>query len=154
MASNNQSENEKKEPVNFQTLHALAGRIKDGTFGEIIDDWRWIFSYSFKYKGAIFFYTVLGIVSTSLGLVSSIASKYLIDIITGYKREQLAVMIAVMIGSSIFNLTFSSVIKRISARLSIFINNDIQADIYDKIMDSDWLSMSVYSNGDIMNSFK
>ena len=128
MAANN--ENEKKEPVNFQSLHALAGRIKDGTFGEIIDDWKWIFSYSLKYKGAIFFYTVLGIVSTSLGLVSSVASKYLIDIITGYKREQLALMIAVMIGSSIFNLTFSSFIKRISARLSIYINNDIQADIY------------------------
>ena len=153
MASNNTSDHENKQSVNFQSLHTLAGRIKDGTFGEIIDDWKWIFSYSIRYKGAILFYTILGIVSTSLGLISSIASKYLIDIITGYKTEQLGMMIAIMIGSSIFNLTFSSVIKRISARLNIYINNDIQADIYDKIMDSDWLSMSVYSNGDIMNRF-
>ena len=148
-----QSQEEQNRNSAFRSLDTLFGRIKDGTFGEIIDDWKWIFSYSFKYKGAIFFYTVLGIVSTSLGLVSSVASKYLIDIITGYKTEQLAVMLAVMIGSAVFNLTFRNVINRISTRLSIYINNDIQADIFDKIIDSDWLAMSKYSNGDIMNRF-
>ena len=101
MASNNTSDHENKQPVNFQSLHTLAGRVKDGTFGEIIDDWKWIFSYSIRYKGAILFYTILGIVSTSLGLISSIASKYLIDIITGYKTEQLGMMIAIMTGSRV-----------------------------------------------------
>ena len=62
-------------------------------------------------------------------------------------------MISVMVGSSIFMLVFKSVISRISAKLSIYINNDIQADIFDKIIDSDWLSMSKFSNGDIMNRF-
>ena len=153
MSSVQQSDFEKKQNAGFQSIRILAGRIKDGTFGEIIEDWKWIFSYSIKYKGAIIFYTLMGIVSTSLGLISSIASKYLIDIITGYKTEKLALMIAVMIGSSVFNLTFSSFIKRISAKLSVYINNDIQADIFDKIIDSDWLAMSRYSNGDIMNRF-
>ena len=153
MSSVQPSDLEKKQNAGFQSIRILAGRIKDGTFGEIIEDWKWIFSYSIKYKGAIIFYTLMGIVSTSLGLISSIASKYLIDIITGYKTEKLAFMIAVMIGSSVFNLTFSSFIKRISAKLSVYINNDIQADIFDKIIDSDWLAMSRYSNGDIMNRF-
>ena len=153
MSAVQQSDFEKKQNAGFQSIRILAGRIKDGTFGEIIEDWKWIFSYSIKYKGAIIFYTLMGIVSTSLGLISSIASKYLIDIITGYKTEKLAFMIAVMIGSSVFNLTFSSFIKRISAKLSVYINNDIQADIFDKIIDSDWLAMSRYSNGDIMNRF-
>ena len=27
----------------FQSLHILKNRWKDGTFGEILDDWRWIF---------------------------------------------------------------------------------------------------------------
>ena len=148
-----QSQEEQNRNSAFRSLDTLFGRIKDGTFGEIIDDWKWIFTYSARYKGAIAFYTLLGIVSTSLGLVSSVASKYLIDIITGYKTEQLAVMLAVMIGSAVFNLTFRNVINRISTRLSIYINNDIQADIFDKIIDSDWLAMSKYSNGDIMNRF-
>ena len=148
-----QSQDEKNRNSAFRSLDTLFSRIKDGTFGEIIDDWKWIFSYSIRYKGAIAFYTLLGIVSTSLGLISSIASKYLIDIITGYKTEQLSLMIAVMLGSSIFSMTFKSVISRISVKLSIYINNDIQADIFDKIIDSDWLAMSKYSNGDIMNRF-
>ena len=60
------------------SLQILIGRWKDGTFGEILDDWKWIFSYSIRYKGAIAFYVILGILSTSLGLVGSVASKYLI----------------------------------------------------------------------------
>ncbi len=137
----------------FRSLDTLIGRWKDGTFSEIIDDWRWIFSYSKKYKWAILFYTVLGIVSTSFGLVSSVASKYLIDIVTGYQTDKLAMLLFIMIGSSLFSLLFSCVISRISARLSIFINNDIQADIFDQIIDADWLSLSGYSYGDILNRF-
>ena len=137
----------------FQTLHTLRGRVKDGTFGEILDDWKWIFSYSKKYKGAIVFYTILGIVSTTLGLISSIFSMYLIDMITGRQPGQIPKMLFIMIGSAVFSLVFSSLISRISARLSIYINNDIQADIFDQILDADWLAASKYSNGDIMNRF-
>ena len=146
-------QNEQNTYSSFRSIDTLIKRKKDGTFSEIIDDWKWIFSYSGRYKGAILFYTILGIISTSLGLVSSIVSKYLIDIITGYRSDKLGILIAVMIGSSLFGLAFNSIISRISARLSIDINNDIQADIFDKIMDSDWLAMSKYSNGDIMNRF-
>ena len=101
----------------------LLRRWKEGTFGEILDDWRWILSYSKKYKGAILFYTLLGIASSSFGIVSSVAGKYLIDIVTGYQTDKLALLIGVMVGSSLFSLLFSSVISRSSARLSIFINN-------------------------------
>lgn len=139
--------------ISFESLDILISKWKEGTFSEIIDDWKWIFSYSKRYKGAIVFYTVLGILSTSLGLVSSVASKYLIDIITGYQMDKLGVMIALMVGSSVFSLVFSSVINRISTKLSIYINNDIQADIFDKIVDADWLEINKYSNGDVLNRF-
>ena len=32
--------------LGFESLDILIGRWKDGTFSEIIDDWKWIFSYS------------------------------------------------------------------------------------------------------------
>ena len=136
-----------------KSVSTLISRWKDGTFGEIIDDWKWIFSYSKRYKGAIAFYTILGVVSSSMGLVSSIAGKYLIDIITGRQTDRLWLLIAIMVGSSLSGVLFNSIISRISARLSIFINQDIQADIFDKIIDADWLSINSYSNGDIMNRF-
>ena len=50
-------ENQTNKGISFESLDILIGRWKDGTFSEIIDDWKWIFSYSKKYKGAIVFYT-------------------------------------------------------------------------------------------------
>lgn len=143
----------KQESATFASLETLAARWKDGTFREIIDDWKWIFTYSARYKFAIVFYVFLGIFSTTMGLVSSVASKYLIDIITGYQTSKLAILIIVMVGSSVVSLALDSVLSRITTRLSIYINNDIQADIFDKIVDADWLSLSRYSNGDVLNRF-
>ena len=139
--------------VFFQSLHKLRMSLKDGTFKEILDDWRWIFTYSKRYKGAILFYILLGIFSTSFGLVASVASKYMIDIITGYQTDKLGIFIALTVGGAAFSLLFSSLIKRITARLSININNDIQADIFDQIIDVDWKAINAYSNGDILNRF-
>lgn len=143
----------KSKNISFESLEKLLGSIRDGTISEIIDDWKWIFSYSKKYKFAIAFYVLLGMFSTTMGLVSSVASKYLIDIITGYRMEKLPLLIFIMVGSSLFSLAFDSIIGRISVKLTIDINNDIRSDIFDKILDADWLKLSGYSNGDILNRF-
>ena len=145
--------NTKSRILRFESMEILLSRWREGTFSEIIDDWRWIFGYSARYKGAIFFYIVLGLVSTSLGLVSSIATKYLIDIITGFKTDRLAELIVIMVGSGVFSLVFDNMVNRISTRLSVDINNDIQADIFDQIIDADWQALSQFRNGDILNRF-
>lgn len=145
--------NEKVNSTSFESLDILIRRWREGTLKEILDDWRWIFSYSLRYKGAIAFYLVLGIFSTTMGLVGSIAGKYLIDIITGYQTSKLWIMVSIMVGSSVFSLVFGSLISRITAKLNIDINNDIQADIFDKIIDADYMAINQYSNGDVLNRF-
>jgi len=137
----------------FNTLHTLTQRWREGSFHEIIDDWKWIFTYSRRYKLAIVFYVFLGVFSTSFSMVASIASKYMIDIITGYQTSRLGLLAALMLGSAGFSLLFSSLISRITAKLSIDINNDIQADIFDQIVDVDWKAINAYSSGDILNRF-
>ena len=145
--------NEKVNSTSFESLDILIRRWREGTLKEILDDWRWIFSYSLRYKGAIAFYLVLGIFSTTMGLVGSIAGKYMIDIITGYQSSKLWIMVSIMVGSSVFGLVFGSLISRITAKLNIDINNDIQADIFDKIIDADYMAINQYSNGDVLNRF-
>ncbi len=145
--------NQNEENAAFRSLSILYNRWKEGTFEEIIDDWKWIFSYSKRYKGTILFYTILGITSSSLALVSGVVSKYVIDIVTGYKTEKLGMLIALMVGSAMFSLVFGSVLNRVSTKLQLRIHHEIQADIFDKIMDSDWLSISNYRSGDILNRF-
>ena len=137
----------------FQSLSELKRRWKEGTFGEIVDDWKWIFTYSVRYKKAIAFYIVLGIISTSLGLVSSVIGKYLIDIVTGYQTDKLWVLIVMGVGSSLFSLVIGNYLGRLTLKLGIFINNDIQGDIFDKIIDADWREISKFSNGDVLNRF-
>lgn len=145
--------NEKVNSTSFESLDILIRRWREGTLKEILDDWRWIFSYSLRYKGAIAFYLLLGIFSTTMGLVGSIAGKYLIDIITGYQTSKLWIMVSIMVGSSVFSLVFGSLISRITAKLNIDINNDIQADIFDKIIDADYMAINQYTNGDVLNRF-
>ena len=136
-----------------QFVQALLNKLDDGTFSEFFDDWKWIFSYSRKYKWIIVFYTILGILSTTLGLVSSVVSKYMIDIITGYQVSKLWLLALIMVFSTVFSLVFSSLVSRFSTKLTIFVNNDIQSSIFDKIIDADWLSLSKYANGDLLNRF-
>ena len=145
--------NEKVNSTSFESLDILLRKWREGTIKEVLDDWKWIFSYSLRHKGAIAFYLILGIFSTTMGLVGSIAGKYLIDIITGYQTTKLWIMVSIMVGSSVFGLIFGSLISRITTKLNIAINNDIQSDIFDKIIDADWMAINRYSNGDVLNRF-
>ena len=137
----------------FDFLNIMVGRVNDGTFTEIIDDWKWIFGYSARYKGAIFFYVVMGIISTTMGIASTIITKYLIDIVTGYQKEKLPVLVLLMLVSSVFGLATKSLISRISAKISTYIYTDIKSDIFEKVIDADWLALGRFSNGDILNRF-
>ena len=136
-----------------ESLQQLLNKIDDGTFSSFIDDWKWIFSYSKRYKKVIAFYLILGIFSSTLGLVSSVVSKHLIDIIVGKKLDQLWVLVFMMVFSTVFSLVFSSVISRLSLKISIDVGNDIQADIFSQIIDAKWLELNKYPNGDLLNRF-
>lgn len=141
---------EKHQP---SLLKRLIDSLGDGTYQEFIRDWKWIFSYSKKYWKIVLFYTVLGIVSSTLSLVSAVISKYSIDIITGYKTDKIALLITLMVGSMAFSLIFSSLVSRFSLKLDIYVHNDIQAEVFDRILDADWASLSGYPNGDLLNRF-
>ena len=136
-----------------ESLQQLLNKIDDGTFSTFIDDWKWIFSYSKRYKKVIAFYLILGIFSSTLGLVSSVVSKHLIDIIVGKKLDQLWILVFMMVFSTVFSLVFSSVIGRLSLKISIDVGNDIQADIFSQIIDAKWLELNKYPNGDLLNRF-
>ena len=110
-----------------ESLQGILDKVNDDTFSSFRDDWIWIFSYSKRHKKAICLYLLLGILSTTLGLISSVASKYLIDIIVGRKLDQLWVLVLMMGFSTVFSLVFSGLVSRLSLKISIDVGNDIQA---------------------------
>ncbi|MBQ7172951.1 MAG: ABC transporter ATP-binding protein [Clostridia bacterium] len=136
-----------------ETLQTFINKRYDGTFKEFIGDWKWIFSFSKKYKGIIFLYTVIGIFSSTLSLGAAWLSKMLINIIVGKEVDKLWLLIGSMVGMTIFSLVFSSINSRIFTRVSIYVNNDIQGAIFDRIIDARWKELSKYPSGDLLNRF-
>ena len=139
--------------IKSDALQALLNKRSEGAMEEFISDWKWIFGYSKKYKWAIVIYTLVGIVSSSLGIGASVLTKYVIDVIVNKKIDQLWLLACLMIFSTVFSLIFSSVVSRLSAKISIYVNNDIRANIFEKIMDAEWLSLNKYESGDVLNRF-
>ena len=139
--------------IQSSTLNQLKKRWKEGTFGEIFEDWKWIFSYSKRFKGSIAVYTLLGLSSSTLGLVSAVASKFLVDVVIGHKTDQLWLAALVMAGSALLSLAVSNLSGRISQKLEVDMTNVIRADVFDSVMDAGWQSLNQFSNGDILNRF-
>jgi len=136
-----------------QSWHMLKTKLRDGTLHEVFDDWKWILRYTARYRGRIVLYTLLGILSSTLGLAGSVAGKYLIDIITGMQTQRLLFFGCFMIGTALASLVIGCIVDRLSARLTADIGNDVQADLFARVLDADWLSVSRYASGDLVSRF-
>ena len=136
-----------------EAIQTIFNHLSDGTFSEFLDDWKWIFSFSSRYKLIIFFYTLVGIFGSTLSLGSAYVGRILINIVVGQEREKLGLLIGIMLGSTAFSLILGAVNSRIFTRISIYVNNDIQAHIFDHIIDARWKELSAYPSGDLLNRF-
>lgn len=142
---------ERNRILGSEALGTLHRRWKEGTFSEILSDWKWILSHTRRYLGTVIAYTILGVLSSTLGLVSAVASKYTIDIITGYDSSRLWFVILVMLLSALIGLLLRSLTSRISTQISLRVNNDIQAGVFDHLLSADWQALNAYSSGDLLN---
>ena len=140
-----------RQPMGSESLGTLVSSWRDGTFSEIWADWKWIWGYTKRYRRAVWFYTILGVASSTLGLVSAVASKYSIDIITGYDSDHLWFIVTVMVASALVGLLLRSVTSRISAKISLRVNNDIQAQVFDRLLGADWRSLNAFASGDLLS---
>ena len=134
-------------------LRVIKKRWKSGTFGDIFADWKWIASYSRRFKWRVMLYTALGIISSSLGLLSAIAGKFLLDVIIGHKADQLWLAALVTAGSALLMLGINNLTGRIRQRLDVDMTCTIRSDVFASVMDAEWQSLNQFSNGDILNRF-
>lgn len=139
--------------IKSNSIQVILDRLHDGTFHEFIDDWKWILSFAAKYRRIIVFYTVIGIFSSTMGLGSAWVGRMLINVAIGQETGKLGLLIGYMLGMTVLSLVLSSVNSRIFAKVSIYVNNDIQAEIFDKIIDAKWNDLSEYKSGDLLNRF-
>ena len=137
----------------MESIKIILTKLKDGSLKEMWDEFKWMFSYAKNYKKEIIFYTLLGMFSTVMTLISAVAGKELINIVTGKQTDRTLEMVVWMVSMSLFSLFFSQLMSRITIKINIRIQNEIQADIFDKIIAVNWMDLSKYHSGDLLNRF-
>lgn len=111
----------------------------------------WLLQQVNRNRGKILLVGLLGLVGTLMGLASSVASKYLIDAVTGFGTGLLkrsAVWMAVMM---LGGLVFQGVSSRIGATVHVRVRNEMQHVTYSRILRAGWEALEPYRSGDLLN---
>lgn len=131
-------------------LQKIKTKIKEGFLHDLITETLWIYSYARQYKRGILIYILLGIAATILGLGSSVASKYLIDAVTGHWNDLILSIAAIYIGFGITRLCLTALTRRLSAKLNVQATNEIRSNVFKQFLEIDWQSSLDYHSGDLL----
>ncbi len=126
------------------------GRIRAGRLKEFIEQTKWIYSYARRYWLQMVFYTALGLTGTVVSLLSSLVSRDLVDIITGHETGLVVQTFCMMIGLNIGNTIVSMISNYASEWISMRVDAEIKSEIFEKILVTDWESLTNYHTGDLL----
>ena len=129
----------------------LKQKIENGRFRELWLECLWVWQYICRYKGSVLIHLLLGILGIAMSLGSSIASKFLIDAVISFDSGIIGTAAALMLGMRLGNIAMKSIATRVGAVLNIRIQNEIQAEIYHRILKTDWQSLENFRSGDLLN---
>ena len=133
-----------------KTLHHIFEKIKEGMLQEMWTQTNWIYQYAKHYWKVMIFYTLLGLTGTAVSLGSSLVSKDLVDIITGHQTGLLVKTFCLFIGLSVGNIFINQISSYASNWISIKVDNEIKADMFEKMLITDWESITAYHTGDLL----
>lgn len=125
-------------------------KIKSKSIKKILRELMWIYRYSMHYKGEIIWYILLGIIGTIISLAGGILSKYIIDVITDFDSGGIIMALIFFILMQLLRILINAFSSNISARINIKVNQQISAEVYDRLMNTDWESLSSYHSGDLL----
>lgn len=120
-------------------------------FRSLSREWRWLLHYVSRYHLQIFFYVVVGVLSTAMGLGSTVASKYLIDAVVTHNTDTIVISAVLAIALGLLQIVVNSVTSRIATVIGTKVSNEIRANVYEHIVYSNWEDISKYHSGDLLN---
>lgn len=132
-------------------LRKMIEKIRAGMLRDIINETKWIYSYTSRYKKGIVIYILIGFAATMLGLASSVASKYLIDAVTGHHNSVIWQIAAIYIDFSVARILLNALSQRVNAKLSVKTSNEIRADVFRRFLTVDWEMSLDYHSGDLLS---
>lgn len=135
-------------------------KLRDKNLNEITRELKNILALAKKYWVSVVVFTAMALFSTVFGILASLVSQSLIDIVTGTSKgdsilnfDSIYGVIGAAVAFSAFKIIFTAVCGRISEKIKIKINTEMTAEIFDSFICSNWEYTSLYSSGDILNRF-
>lgn len=126
-------------------------KVNNGRFREIYREGVWVWNYICRYKGSVAVHILLGILGIGMMLGSSIAGKFLIDAVISYDSGIIGLAAALMLGMRLGNIAMKGISNRIAAHINIRIQNELQGEIFGRILRTDWQSLEQFRSGDLLN---
>ena len=141
------------DPSGSEAVRLLGQRIRDGSLKDVLKDWKWIFSFCRGRWGSIILYTLCGICTSVITLVSGVASKYLIDCIVDMDLQRLLPLAGLMVVTAALAVGIRSLTNRYGAKLNIAMHNAVREKVFESLLSSDWMEIRRFSTGDLLSRF-
>ena len=131
----------------------LRSLFRGDTLRSTLRDWKWILSFTRSHWLGVIGLTLLGLLSSSLNLLSGVITKNLIDSIITLNKERLIPMTVLMVASAALGVGFQCLSSRYSARLSTTMHQEVQRHTFERMIHSDWMAIRQFPTGDLLNRF-
>ena len=125
-------------------------RSKERRLKHLIAELLWMYAYVRRYWLLIGFYILLGASGSFLSLGTSVVSKDLVDAVTGVNSMEIVQVAALYVGVGVSQIFINAVKSRLSLKVRLKVTNEIRADIYEKVLRTNWESLAKYRSGDLL----
>ena len=131
----------------MRLLNKISKKIK---WPSLKDRLWWILGFARRYWKEMVLYVLLGLSGTALTFISALVSKNLVDIVTGHDTGQVVSTFITMICMTLATTLIGQISSYFSTMVSLKVENNIKAQIFEKIMVSDWEELSRFRTGDLL----
>lgn len=125
-------------------------RIREGRLKQLTGEILWMYAYVRRYWLLIAVYVLLGASGSVLGLGTSVASKELVDAVTGVNSRGIVQVACLYVGVGVGQIFVNAVKSRLSLKVRLKVTNEIRADIYEQVLRTNWESLAKYRSGDLL----
>ncbi|HIZ07353.1 MAG TPA: ABC transporter ATP-binding protein/permease [Candidatus Eubacterium avistercoris] len=134
----------------MEELKRIIQKIKEGKLKKLLGELTWMYVYVRRYWFWILMYILLGASGSVLGLGTSVVSRNLVDAVTGVNSQKILEVASLYVGVGVSQIFINAVKMRLSLRIRLKVTNEIRADIYEQVLNTDWASLSKYRSGDLL----
>lgn len=118
---------------------------------KMLGEWKWLLQYIKRYVLSILLYCIIGVAGTVMGLGITVVTKNLIDSVVSHNNSTIVRCAVIAISFALGQIVFGSISSWITSLVSTKINNEIRAEIYQKIVRGKWSEINDFHSGELIN---